>query len=71
MAQFLQKLSHFEHQKNNEYDLEVGGQISMEIWLVSLFLSRKKFHAKQIFVLSSLHTVRNISCRNVNQFQIF
>ena len=25
----------------------------MEIWLVILFLSRKKFHAKQIFVLSS------------------
>ena len=25
----------------------------MEIWLVILFLSRKKFHAKQIFVLRS------------------
>ena len=25
----------------------------VEIWLVILFLSRKKFHAKQIFVLSS------------------
>ena len=25
----------------------------MKIWLVMLFLSRKKFHAKQIFVLSS------------------
>ena len=25
----------------------------MEIWLVNLFLSRKKFHAKQMFVLSS------------------
>ena len=25
----------------------------MEIWLVNLFLSRKKYHAKQIFVLSS------------------
>ena len=25
----------------------------MEIWLVILFLSRKKFHAKQICVLSS------------------
>ena len=25
----------------------------VEIWLVILFLSRKKFHAKEIFVLSS------------------
>ena len=25
----------------------------METWLVILFLSRKKFHAKQIFMLSS------------------
>ena len=25
----------------------------MEIWLVIMFLSRQKFHAKQIFVLSS------------------
>ena len=25
----------------------------MEMWLVILFLSRKKFHAKQIYVLSS------------------
>ena len=25
----------------------------MQLWLVTLFLSRKKFHAKQIFVLSS------------------
>ena len=28
-------------------------QNHVEIWLVILFLSRKKFHAKQIFVLSS------------------
>ena len=26
----------------------------MEIWLVILFLSRKKFHAKQMFVISSM-----------------
>ena len=41
----------------------------IEIWLAILFLSRKKFHAKQIFVLSSsmkLGPDLIIQCHNVN-----
>ena len=29
----------------------------IEIWLVILFLSRKKFHAKQLFEIGVLHTL--------------